>query len=131
VSQADRLARFPDPRHRRGAARARRYRQRHRNDRAIVTVEIDIEPVTAYLVDCELLQVGQVEDRQANGTAIRDLIESLPDDASDQQCVERYRLAPATHKARTTRRPICKSVRRRIRGHVAKLPEQWRSTYRI
>jgi hypothetical protein len=66
-----------DPRHKRDAARARRLRQRHRNGRAIVTVEIDLEPVTAYLVDAELLQLAQVEDRAAIGNAIRELLHLL------------------------------------------------------
>jgi hypothetical protein len=59
------------------AARARCYRQRHRNGRAIVTVEIDIEPVTEYLVDAGILQLAQIEDRAAIGVAIRDLIDLL------------------------------------------------------
>ena len=59
------------------AVRARRGRQRHRDGRAVVTVEIDIEPVTEYLVDAGLLQLGQVEDRQAIGIAIRDLLDLL------------------------------------------------------
>jgi hypothetical protein len=56
------------------AARARRCRQRHRNGRAIVAVEIDIQPVTEYLVDAGILQLTQIEDRAAIGVAIRDLI---------------------------------------------------------
>jgi len=64
----------PDWRHRRAADRARRYRQRHRADRVVVTVEID-QADTAFLVDCELLQLAQVEDRQAIGVAIRNLID--------------------------------------------------------
>jgi hypothetical protein len=59
------------------AARARRARQRHRNGRAVVIVEIDIEPVTAYLADAGLLRLNQVEDRQAIGIAIRDLLDLL------------------------------------------------------
>jgi hypothetical protein len=59
------------------AARARCYRQRHRNGRAIVAVEIDIEPTTSYLVDAELLQLAQVEDRAAIAVAIRDLLDVL------------------------------------------------------
>jgi hypothetical protein len=43
------------------AARARRCRQRHRDGQAVVPVEIDIEPVTEYLVDAGLLQLGQVQ----------------------------------------------------------------------
>jgi hypothetical protein len=77
MSYAARFAKFPDPRHKQDADRARRLRQRHRNGRAIVTVEIDLEPVTAYLVDAELLQLGQVEDRQAIGNAIRELLHLL------------------------------------------------------
>jgi len=75
MSHADRL--FPDPRHARDAARARRLRQRHRSGRGIVMVEIDLEPVTSYLVDAELLQLGQVEDRAAIGNAIRELLHLL------------------------------------------------------
>jgi hypothetical protein len=59
------------------AARARRCRQRHRNGRAVVVVEIDIEKTTEYLIDAELLQLAQVEDREAIGVAIRDLIDLL------------------------------------------------------
>jgi hypothetical protein len=59
------------------AARARCYRQRHRNGRAVVPVEIDIEPVTEYLVDAGILQLAHVEDRAAIGVAIRDLIDLL------------------------------------------------------
>jgi hypothetical protein len=59
------------------AARKRRERQRHRNGRGVVTVEIDIQPVTAYLVDAGLLQLGRLEDRQAIGLAIRDLLDLL------------------------------------------------------
>jgi hypothetical protein len=59
------------------AARARCYRQRHRNGRAIVAVEIDIGPVTEYLVDAGILQLAHVEDRAAIGLAIRDLIDLL------------------------------------------------------
>jgi hypothetical protein len=77
MNRPDRLAPLLDPRHRRDAARARRYRQRRHKDRAIVTVEIDLEPVTTYLVDAELLQLGQVEDRAAIGNAIRELLHLL------------------------------------------------------
>jgi hypothetical protein len=59
------------------AARARCYRQRHRDGRAVVAVEIDIEPVTEYLVDAGILQLAHVEDRAAIGVAIRDLIDLL------------------------------------------------------
>jgi hypothetical protein len=59
------------------AARARRCRQRHRSGRAVVAIEIDIEPVTEYLVDAGILQLAQVEDRAAIGVAIRDLIDLL------------------------------------------------------
>jgi hypothetical protein len=59
------------------AARARRCRQRHRNGRAIIAVEINIEPTTSYLVDAELLQLAQVEDRAAIAVAIRDLPDVL------------------------------------------------------
>jgi len=59
------------------AVRARRCRQRHRNGRAVVAVEIDIEPVTEYLIDAELLELGQVEDRQAIGIAIGKLLDLL------------------------------------------------------
>lgn len=59
------------------AARARRYRQRDRNGRAIVPVEIDLEPITAYLVDRELLPLHQVEDRKAIGIAVGELLDLL------------------------------------------------------
>ena len=59
------------------AARARRCRQRHRNGRAVVPVEIDIEPVTEYLVGAGILQLAQIEDRAAIGVAIRDLLDLL------------------------------------------------------
>jgi hypothetical protein len=59
------------------AARARCYRQRHRDGRAVVAVEIDIEPVTEYLVDAGILQLAHVEDRIAIGIAIRDLLDVL------------------------------------------------------
>jgi hypothetical protein len=59
------------------AARARCYRQRHHNGRAIVMIEIDLEPVTAYLVDAELLQLGEIENREAIAAAIGRLINLL------------------------------------------------------
>jgi len=59
------------------AARMKALRQRERNGRAIVVVEIDIKPVTEYLVDAELLQLAQVEDRQAIGIAIQKLLDRL------------------------------------------------------
>jgi hypothetical protein len=51
------------------AARMQRLRQRTRDHRAIVQVEIDLEVVGVYLIDRYLLQL-QAEDRGAIGAAI-------------------------------------------------------------
>ena len=59
------------------AIRARRCRERHRNGRAVVAVEVDLELVSEFLVDARLLQLAQLEDRQAIGVALRDLIDVL------------------------------------------------------
>jgi hypothetical protein len=59
------------------AVRARRARERHRNGHAVVAVEIDLELVTTFLVDVGVLQLAHVEDRQAIGVALRDLIDLL------------------------------------------------------
>jgi hypothetical protein len=59
------------------AARMKVLRQRERNGRAIVTVEIDIKPVSQYLVDTELLQIAHLEDRQAIAVAIQKLLNLL------------------------------------------------------
>jgi hypothetical protein len=59
------------------AERMKALRQRARDGLAVVSVEIDIEPVTKYLVDAELLQPAQIEDRQAIGVAIRNLLDLL------------------------------------------------------
>ena len=74
MSQADRIARFPDPRHRRAADRTRAWRARERDGRQIVPVEVDATD-TAYLVDADLLRPDQLEDRQAIGAAIRELFD--------------------------------------------------------
>jgi hypothetical protein len=77
MSHADRLARFPDPRHARAAARMKVLRQRARNGIAVVPVEINLQAVTEFLANAELLRLDQIEDRQAIGVAIRKLIELL------------------------------------------------------
>lgn len=59
------------------APRMKMLRQRERNGLAIVTVEIDLEPATQYLIDAELLQVAQAEDRRAIGVAIGRLLDLL------------------------------------------------------
>ena len=59
------------------AARMKALRQRERNGRAIVTVEIDIKPVSEYLVAAELLHTAQVENRAAIGVAIQKLLDLL------------------------------------------------------
>jgi hypothetical protein len=59
------------------AARMRALRQRVRNGVAIVPVELSLRPVTEYLVDANLLQPAQVEDRQAIGVAIQNLLDLL------------------------------------------------------
>jgi hypothetical protein len=76
VSNADRIAR-PDWRHRRAADRVKAFRQRERDGRAIVGLEIELKPVTEYLVNAELLRLDQIEDRQAIGAAIRKLLDLL------------------------------------------------------
>jgi hypothetical protein len=59
------------------AARMKILRQRARNGVAVVSVEINLRLVTKYLVDAELLQPAQVDDRQAIGIAIRNLLDLL------------------------------------------------------
>jgi hypothetical protein len=60
-----------------GADRQRARRAREKAGRAVVAVEIDTEAVTAYLVDAELLHFAQVEDRQAIGIAVGNLLDLL------------------------------------------------------
>jgi len=60
-----------------GADRQRARRAREKVGRAIIPVEIGTEAVTAYLVDAELLQLAHVEDRQAIGIAIGNLLDLL------------------------------------------------------
>ena len=60
-----------------GADRQRARRAREKAGRPIVPVEIDTEAVTAYLVDVKLLQLAQVDDRQAIGIAIGNLLDLL------------------------------------------------------
>jgi hypothetical protein len=59
------------------AARVKAFRQRERDGRAIVGFEIELQPVTEYLVNAELLRLDQIEDRQAIGAAIRKLLDLL------------------------------------------------------
>ncbi len=59
------------------ATRMKLLRERTRAGRAIVPVEIDLEPVGEYLIDAELLQIEHAEDRKALGAAIGRLLELL------------------------------------------------------
>ena len=52
------------------AARMKALRQRARNGKAIVSVEIDLLPVTERLVDKGLLPITDAEDRGAIGHAL-------------------------------------------------------------
>ena len=59
------------------AARMKALRRRERGGRAIVSVEIELKPVTEYLVNAELLRPDQVEDRAAIGVAVQKLLDLL------------------------------------------------------
>ena len=59
------------------AARMRLLRQRAREHRAIVQVEIDLTAVGADLIDRHLLRLEQAEDREAIGAAIGKQLENL------------------------------------------------------
>ena len=59
------------------AARMKALRQRARNGKAIVSVEIDLLPVTERLVDKGLLPITDAEDRGAIGHALEKLLAQL------------------------------------------------------
>jgi hypothetical protein len=59
------------------AARMKALRQRARNGKAIVSVEIDLLPVTERLVDKGLLPITGAEDRGAIGHALEKLLAQL------------------------------------------------------
>jgi hypothetical protein len=61
------------------AARMRLLRQRARDHRGVVQVEIELEPVGAYLIDRELLRLEQAEDRAAIGNGVAELLKRLID----------------------------------------------------
>jgi hypothetical protein len=54
-----------------------RLRQRARNGKAIVSVEIDLLPVTELLIDKGLLPITGAEDRGAIGDALEKLLAQL------------------------------------------------------
>ena len=61
-----------------GADRKRRYRDRLR--RGAVVVPVEVEPLDGEaLVDCGLLSVSEVEDRNAIARVIRHWLDSLRD----------------------------------------------------
>jgi hypothetical protein len=61
------------------AARMRLLRQRARDHRGVVQIEIDLEAVGAYLIDRSLLPLEQAEDRAAIGEAVAELLKRLID----------------------------------------------------
>ena len=59
------------------ARRMKAYRQREATGRAIVSVGINLVPVSEFLIESELLDVSQAEDRKAIGLSIEKLLELL------------------------------------------------------
>ena len=59
------------------AARMKALRQRARNGKAIVSVEIDLLPVTELLIDKGLLPITGAEDRGAIGDALEKLLQLI------------------------------------------------------
>ena len=59
------------------AERMKALRQRARNGKAIVSVEIDLLPVTELLIDKGLLPITGAEDRGAIGHALEKLVAQL------------------------------------------------------
>ena len=59
------------------AARMKTFRQRARNGKAIVSVEIDLLAVTELLIDKGLLPITGAEDRGAIGHALEKLLAQL------------------------------------------------------
>jgi hypothetical protein len=59
------------------AERMKALRQRARNGKAIVSVEIDLLPVTELLIDKGLLPITGAEDRGAIGHALEKLLALL------------------------------------------------------
>jgi len=59
------------------AARMRHLRQRARDGKAIVSVEIDLLPVTELLIDKGLLPITGAENRGAIGHALEKLLAQL------------------------------------------------------
>ena len=59
------------------AARMKALRQRARNGKAIVSLEIDLLPVTELLIDKGLLPITGAEDRGAIGHALEKLLALL------------------------------------------------------
>jgi hypothetical protein len=59
------------------AARMKALSQRARNGKAIVSVEIDLLPVTELLIDKGLLPITGTEDRGAIGHALEKLLAQL------------------------------------------------------
>jgi hypothetical protein len=65
----------PDVRYRRtSGARMKALRQRARDGKAIVSIEIDLVPVTELLIDNGLLPITSAEDRAAIGHALEKLL---------------------------------------------------------
>ena len=59
------------------AERMKALRQRARNGKAIVSVEIDLLPVTELLIEKGLLPITGAEDRGAIGHALEKLVAQL------------------------------------------------------
>ena len=59
------------------AARMKALRQRARNGKAIISVEIDLLPVTELLIDKGLLPITGAEDRGSIGHALEKLLAQL------------------------------------------------------
>ena len=59
------------------AARMKALRQRARNGKAIISIEIDLLPVTEFLIDKGLLPITGAEDRGVIGHALENLLAQL------------------------------------------------------
>jgi hypothetical protein len=62
-SHADRIARFPDPRHRRAADRVHRCKLRKRAGMAVLQVEVQLGPLADQLVTDRFLAEWDTENR--------------------------------------------------------------------
>ena len=59
------------------AARMKAYRRREANGYAVVRINIKLVPVSELLIESELLDVSQAEDRKAIGLSIERLLDLL------------------------------------------------------